>query len=110
MTQFFLEEPDLLPLEPALVVPEILESVALNEASIAGIQRLRDRGFQLALDDFVDTAAFDTILPRIDIVKIDVLSWRKSNGQPRLADCANTTAGFLPKRSKRGRRSRHCEH
>lgn len=74
LPQRFLEEPDLLPLEPTLVVPEILETVALNDACIAGIHVLRERGFQLALDDYVDTTTFDAVLPLADIVKIDVLA------------------------------------
>lgn len=92
LPQRFLEEPDLLPLEPTLVVPEILETVALNEASLAGIQALQERGFQLALDDFVDTASFDAILPLVNIVKIDVLAlpktqWATQIGRLREHDC-----------------------
>ncbi len=73
LPQNFLENPGLIPLDPAWMVPEILESVVLNDACIAGIRHLHERGFRLALDDFVDTNHFDAILPLVDIVKLDVL-------------------------------------
>tara|TARA_R110000823_G_scaffold47903_18_gene122000 strand:+ start:30667 stop:31878 length:1212 start_codon:yes stop_codon:yes gene_type:complete len=72
LPQRFIEEPDLMPLSPDSVVLEILETVALNEAAMAGIRSLRERGFRIALDDFVDSEAFDSILPMVDTVKLDV--------------------------------------
>jgi len=72
LPQRFIEEPDLMPLSPDTVVLEILESVALNDAAMAGIRSLRERGFRIALDDFVDSESFDAILPIVDTVKLDV--------------------------------------
>ena len=72
--QRFLEEPDLVPLDPAHTVLEILETVVVNERCSAGVDALRARGFRLALDDFTDSDAFDAVLPRVQIVKLDVLA------------------------------------
>lgn len=72
LPQRFIEEPDLMPLSPDTVVLEILETVALNDAAMAGIRSLRERGFRIALDDFVDSVSFDAILSMVDTVKLDV--------------------------------------
>ncbi|MCB1842548.1 MAG: EAL domain-containing protein [Halioglobus sp.] len=72
LPQRFLEEPDLMPLSPDTVVLEILETVVVNDAALTGIQRLHERGFRIALDDFIDSQAFDAILPLVDTVKLDV--------------------------------------
>ena len=83
--QRFLEEPELIPLDPTWMVPEILETVTLNEACLKGIRGLHERGFCLALDDFVDTTAFDEILPMVDIVKLDVLALPQSQWATQIA-------------------------
>lgn len=85
LPQRFLEEPELIPLDPAWMVPEILETVLLSDACMAGIQTLRQRGFRIALDDFVDTTSFDAILPLVDIVKIDVLALPRSQWASQIA-------------------------
>ncbi|TCO69334.1 EAL and HDOD domain-containing protein [Chromatocurvus halotolerans] len=92
LPQRFLEDPELIPLDPSWMVPEILETVILNDACIAGIRRLQERGFCLALDDFVDTTDFDAILPLVDIVKLDVLAlpeaqWATQIDRLRKHDC-----------------------
>lgn len=92
LPQRFLEEPELIPLDPGWMVAEILETVTLNDASMQGIQTLRQRGFTIALDDFVDTTSFDAILPLVDIVKIDVLAlppaqWGTQIARLRAHDC-----------------------
>ena len=74
LPQRFLEEPELIPLDSSWMVPEILETVILNDACLRGVRALRKRGFRLALDDFVNTTSFDAVLPLVDIVKIDVLA------------------------------------
>ncbi|MHA7817552.1 MAG: EAL and HDOD domain-containing protein [Pseudohaliea sp.] len=74
LPQRFLEEPELIPLDPEQAVLEVLETVDLNERCIDGIRRLRERGFTIALDDFTSGDAFDAILPLVDIVKLDVLA------------------------------------
>lgn len=92
LPQRFLEDPELVPLDPTWMVLEILETVTLNDACMRGIRILHERGFRLALDDFVDTMAFDAILPLVDIVKIDVLSlsqpkWAEQIARLREHDC-----------------------
>lgn len=68
----FLCNPDLLPMQPDQVVLEILENVIIDEESTKGIKALVERGFTLALDDFIYSSQYDEILPLIDLIKLDI--------------------------------------
>jgi EAL and modified HD-GYP domain-containing signal transduction protein len=69
----FLLEPDLLPLEPeSRVVLEVLEHVTLNDGVIAGMRTLAERGYMLALDDYVYHERFEQALDYVAIVKLDI--------------------------------------
>jgi c-di-GMP phosphodiesterase len=59
------------------VVIEVLETVGTDEAVVSACRRLTQRGYQLALDDYVDDPSFDALLHTVGIVKLDVLH-RKS--------------------------------
>ncbi len=63
---------ELLPAEK--VVVEILETVGTDFPVVDACRRLCDRGYQLALDDYVDDPSFDSLLRIARIVKIDVLN------------------------------------
>lgn len=66
-------DPIELPLPPGRTVLEILESVRPDAAVIAGIAVYRQRGFGIALDDFVSAGHDEALLSLVDIVKIDLL-------------------------------------
>ncbi|MFT7289267.1 MAG: EAL and modified HD-GYP domain-containing signal transduction protein [Halieaceae bacterium] len=68
----FLAEPDLLPAQPENVVLEVLEHVALDDAVINGMRALAERGYTLALDDYVYDPRFEAALPYVSIVKLDI--------------------------------------
>ncbi|MEO6866358.1 MAG: EAL domain-containing protein [Gemmatimonadaceae bacterium] len=55
------------------VVIEVLETVGNDEAVVTACRRLTQRGYQLALDDYVDDPSFDAMLHTVGIVKLDVL-------------------------------------
>ena len=63
-------------LDPGKVVVELLESVGPDAEVLAACQRLAERGYRLALDDFIYDRLWDPILPRVSILKIDVLDRR----------------------------------
>lgn len=73
----FLEEPELLPLPPEQVVLEVLEDVEFDDARLEGLRKLNERGFTLALDDFIYDERYESALPHVDIVKLEI------NGLPR---------------------------
>lgn len=60
-------------LPPKNLVLEILEDVAVDDGILRHCQSLRERGFQLALDDVVDVASMEKLRGYLDFVKIDFL-------------------------------------
>ena len=57
---------------PPEVVVEIQESVPADEAVIAVCRRLKDGGYQIALDDFVPSDARQALVPYADFIKVDI--------------------------------------
>lgn len=63
---------DLLP--PETTVLEVLEDVPADEEVIAAIQHWQEKGFTVALDDFISiTSDHMKLLPFADIVKVDIM-------------------------------------
>lgn len=62
-----------LPFEPGQVVLEILETVEMDDEAIAGVTRLVEQGYPVALDDFVFGLGHEKLLDLASYVKIDVL-------------------------------------
>jgi EAL and modified HD-GYP domain-containing signal transduction protein len=62
-----------LPLPRSRVVLEVLEDVEADPEVLAGLQELRERGFKIALDDFVLREETQELIPLADILKIDVV-------------------------------------
>lgn len=56
------------------VVLEIIEDVPINERTAARIRELSERGFKIALDDFIWKDEFAQIMDIVDIIKIDALA------------------------------------
>jgi c-di-GMP phosphodiesterase len=63
---------DVLP--PKRVTLELLEDQVIDDELLDGIARLRERGFQLALDDFTFGERTPQLIPFADTVKIDVMA------------------------------------
>ncbi|MEZ4648674.1 MAG: hypothetical protein R3E97_07775 [Candidatus Eisenbacteria bacterium] len=61
---------EVLPTDTTIV--EILETVEPDE-EVLGPVELKEKGFRIALDDFVYSPAWDDILSTTDIVKVDFL-------------------------------------
>jgi EAL and modified HD-GYP domain-containing signal transduction protein len=62
-----------LPFEPGQVVLEVLETVEMDDEVIAGVTRLVEQGYPIALDDFVFGLGHERLLDLASYVKIDVL-------------------------------------
>ena len=54
-------------------VLEILEDIRPTDKITAGVKRLKEQGYEVALDDFVYTSDYDGLLEIADYVKIDVI-------------------------------------
>jgi EAL and modified HD-GYP domain-containing signal transduction protein len=73
LTRLFLSNPDLIMLPPEQLVLEVLEDIEPGEALLSGLRSIRERGYRLALDDFVYDERFEPMIELADIIKIDVL-------------------------------------
>jgi EAL and modified HD-GYP domain-containing signal transduction protein len=73
LTRSFLTGDIEVPFSPGGAVLEVLETVEIDEAVVAGTRRLADQGYPIALDDFEWTAAAEPMLEIASIVKVDVL-------------------------------------
>ena len=72
MTYKYLTTPDQLPFQSEKVVLEVLENVEIDQHVLDGIKVLHQRGFQIALDDFIYSKQYDAILPYVDLIKLDI--------------------------------------
>ena len=60
-------------LDPRHVVLEVLETVGCDHETVAACRGWADRGYTLALDDFVFSPGYEPLLELAHIVKVDVL-------------------------------------
>lgn len=68
--RFLLEEP--IPFPPRRVVLEVLEDIEPDAELREALRRFSQRGYRIALDDFVFEKGHKRLLPLVDIVKVDV--------------------------------------
>jgi EAL and modified HD-GYP domain-containing signal transduction protein len=71
-TRRFLEQDPVIP--PDRCVLEILETVSVDAELIAAVARLKERGYRIALDDFVLQDSWRPLVKMADIIKVDVLA------------------------------------
>jgi EAL and modified HD-GYP domain-containing signal transduction protein len=63
-----------LPLPPSICVIEILEDIQVDEELLTSIKSFTDKGFIVALDDYVFEKDKTPLFELIDIVKIDIMA------------------------------------
>ena len=61
-------------LSPEEIVIELLESVTADDEVLEACQRLKQAGYRIALDDFVDREDTRRLLSVADFIKVDVLA------------------------------------
>ena len=69
--QFLLEE-DSLPISPQQVILEVLEDVPVNLPLLKALKRLSEKGFIIALDDYIYNPAHKPLVAMADIIKLDI--------------------------------------
>ena len=62
------------PLPPGKVVLEVLEDIIVDEDLHNALSALKNKGYLIALDDFILTKNNKTLVPLADIVKVDLLA------------------------------------
>lgn len=91
-TRSFLVRDPAMPATPDRLVLEVVESVTVDRDVVAGLGRLADQGFRIAIDDFVAGEHQRALLPLADYVKIDV---RDLVRDPSLAGLARSHGATL---------------
>lgn len=58
---------------PSEVVVELLEDMEVNQNLLEKLEKLKESGYTLALDDYTGDPRFDPLLSLVDIVKVDFM-------------------------------------
>lgn len=72
LTREFLVGDHPLPSRPDLLVVGVLEGTEIDDELVSGVQKLKRKGFTLALDDLATRPELEPLLPLADIVKLDL--------------------------------------
>ncbi len=92
VTRSFLVGDLLVPAAPDRLVLEVVESVEVDDEVVAGLRRLVDQRFRIAIDDFVASEHQRALLPFADYVKLDL---RDVTDDPSLVDLARSHGATL---------------
>ncbi len=73
ITEDFILDEALTPMYGKQIVLEVLEDIPPSAKVVAGVKRLKKKGYKIALDDFQYSPEYDDLLLLVDFVKIDVI-------------------------------------
>lgn len=73
ITEDFILDESLTPMFENQTILEVLEDIEPTAEIVAGIKRLKDKGYRIALDDFQYSPKYDELLVLADFVKLDVI-------------------------------------
>ena len=62
------------PFVPGKAVLEVLETIPTDDEVVSGARALKEQGYSLALDDWEDEPDRRSLLPLVDVVKMDISS------------------------------------
>jgi EAL and modified HD-GYP domain-containing signal transduction protein len=96
------------PLDPAHLVVELLEDVEPTPTLVAGLQRLRERGFRIALDDFEHRPGLEALIELADIVKLDVLGLGEARLRAEVRRLRNYPVKLLAEKIESWEVFNHC--
>lgn len=71
-TEIFFTDMAPVPFDKERVVMEILEDIPVTDELVAGVKKLSEQGYSLALDDFQFESKWRPILPYMDFIKLEV--------------------------------------
>jgi EAL and modified HD-GYP domain-containing signal transduction protein len=84
---------DLLPKDK--IVLEILETSKIDDDAVSTIKEFKNKGFGIALDDFVYSEEWEPLLELSDYIKLDVLQYSKAEIKEMLLLLKNYGAKFI---------------
>lgn len=60
------------PFNPEHIVVEVLEDIIIDDDVISAVKNLKQKGYKIALDDFVMDERYKPLLPLADIIKLEL--------------------------------------
>ena len=96
------------PLDPRHLIVEVLEDVQVTPAILAGLGRLRDQGFRIALDDFQHHPSLEPLVELADIVKLDVLELGEVQLRAEVRQLRNYPLRLLAEKIETWEMFNHC--
>ncbi len=108
-TRPFLIGEQTIPLPPSQTVVEVLEDVAHDEQVVEGCRRLAERGYQIALDDYVWVEGDEPLLEIANIVKIDVLALSSEDLTASVERCGNAGVKLLAEKVETAEMFERCQ-
>lgn len=79
ITEDFILDESLTPMFEKQTVLEVLEDIPPSAEVVAGVKRLKEKGYKIALDDFQYSPEYDELLVLADFVKVDVIELSTSD-------------------------------
>ena len=76
---------------PKDIVVEILEDVKVTPEIISCVDNLKQKGYTIALDDYIGSRDFDKLLPYADILKVDFMLTDRQRQQEIARLCGSST-------------------
>ena len=70
----FLMSDDLKLIDPARLVIEVLENIKVDEKLLERLKLLKNKGYKVALDDFMESYTSYPLTPVADIIKFDIMA------------------------------------
>ncbi|WP_444994823.1 EAL and HDOD domain-containing protein [Aliikangiella sp. IMCC44359] len=86
------------PLEPSRVVIEILENTLVDDKLVEKVKELKNKGFEIALDDYNFLPKYDPLIPLANYIKIDLLHISQVTLKDSLKELEYNILAPLPKR------------
>lgn len=84
-----------LPFSEKRIVLEVLENIIIDEHITHAIKNLSEKGYTIALDDFVYHESKKHLLDIVDIVKIDISNFHRSDLEKQLDHIKNHKVKLL---------------
>jgi len=96
------------PVDPEHLVVEVLEDVPVTPELLASVQRLREQGYRIALDDFRHHPSLEPLVELADIVKLDVLELGEVNLRAEVRQLRNYPLRLLAEKIESWEMFNHC--
>lgn len=96
------------PLDPDMLIVEILEDVRATDEVVAGVKRLREQGFRIALDDFQHHPDLQPLVELADIIKLDVLQLGEVQLRAEVRNLRNLPLRLLAEKIETWEMYNHC--